>query len=102
MTTVTNEMICGDIDSTLENINLTGDMKVSKEGVLTSISGGSIYDTSNVSDPKRFIGSYNIAPDPSAADKRSIYVNVSDISMLSLAAEAINAMIVDLEAKYAA
>lgn len=100
MTTVLNEMICGTIDSTLNNINLNGDMKVSKEGILSSVSGGSIYDTTNPSDPKKYVGSYNIMVDVMDSDKRSISINVSDINLLVKASAAINGMIVDIETKY--
>lgn len=93
-------MICGTIDSTLNNINLNGDMKVSKEGILSSVSGGSIYDTTNPADPKKYVGSYNIMVDAMDSDKRSISINVSDINLLVKASAAINGMIVDIETKY--
>lgn len=100
MTTIMNEMICGTIDSNLNGINLTGDLKVSKDGVIASVSGGSIYDTTNAADPKKYIGSYNITPDPMDSSKRSISINVSDITLMVKSATTINAMLVDIENKY--
>lgn len=102
MTTIMNEMICGTIDSTYEGINLSGDMRVSKDGDLQSVNGGSIYDTTSSSDPKKYIGSYNIMIDSMDSTKRSISINVSDVSLMVKAANAINAMISDIENEYKA
>lgn len=100
MTTILNEMICGTIDSTTGNINLSGELKVTKEGKLMSISGGSIYDVTDGTDSKKYLGSYNITPDSMEPDKKSIYVNVSDFMKLAEASAAISAMITDVEDKY--
>lgn len=100
MTNVMNEMICGTVDSTLDGINLNGDLKITKEGVISSINGGSIYDTTDSANPKRYIGSYNISPDSMDLTKRSISINVSDINLMIKSATTINAMLVDLETKY--
>lgn len=100
MTNIMNEMICGTVDSTLNNINLTGDMKVTKEGVLTSISGGSIYDTTKSSEAKEYIGSYNIMTDTMDSSKRSISINMSNTNLMVKAVTAINSMISDIETKY--
>ena len=63
MTEVKNEMLCGTIDSTLKNINLVGEMKVSKEGILMSIQSGMVYDVTSTIANKKNIGSYNVSND---------------------------------------
>ena len=100
MTTVTNEMICGTVDSSLNGINLTGELKVTKEGKVQSINSGIIYDTTNSADPKKYIGSYSINADTSDYTKRSISINISDTALMVKSVTAINTMITDLETKY--
>lgn len=102
MTEIKNEMICGTIDSTLDKINLTGDMKVSKEGVLMGIQSGMVYDvTKNVAE-KKYIGSYSVTTDPMnpSADTRSISMNISDITKMAAVSSAILACLQDIETKY--
>lgn len=102
MTEIKNEQICGTIDSTLDNINLTGEMKVSKEGILTSIQSGMVYDTINKSSEKKYLGSYSVTTDPMnpTADKRSISMNISDITKMAEVSAAIIACLKDIETKY--
>lgn len=102
MTTILNESIAGTIDSTLEKINITGDMKVSTEGVLLSIQSGMVYDTTSSVIDKKYIGSYNVSNDmmDPSSDKRSISINISDITKMSAVTEAILACLKDIEDKY--
>lgn len=100
MTTILNEMICGTIDSTTGNINLSGDLKVTKDGNISSINSGSIYDVTDGTESKKYIGSYNITPDAMEPSKKSIYINVSDFTKLAEASTAITTMITDIENKY--
>lgn len=102
MTEVKNEMICGTIESTLNKVNLTGEMKVSKEGVLMSIQSGMVYDVTDNSADKKYIGSFSVMSDPVSPESgiRSISMNISDISKMSAVSSAITACLTDIESKY--
>lgn len=102
MTEVKNEMICGTIDSTLNKVNLTGEMKVSKEGILMSIQSGMVYDITDSSANKKYIGSFSVTNDPMnpSSDARSISMNVSDITKMAAVSSAIVACLTDIETKY--
>ena len=102
MTEVKNEMLCGTIDSTLKNINLVGEMKVSKEGILMSIQSGMVYDVTSTIANKKYIGSFNVSNDAMnpSSDTRSISINISDISRMSDVSAAIVGCLTDIEAKY--
>lgn len=100
MTTILNEMTCGTINYNEDNIYLSGSMCVAKDGTIYSINGGLIYDTTNETDPKKYIGSYTVKPDINDQSKRSIAVNISEIEFLLKAVTAISNMITDVESKY--
>lgn len=102
MTTIVNEQICGTIDSTTDNINLSGEMRVSKDGILMSIQSGMIYDTTDSIQDKKYVGSFNVSNDTMnpASDKRSIGINITDITLMPAASTAIIACLNDIEAKY--
>lgn len=102
MTEIKNEMICGTIDSSLEKVSLTGEMKVSKEGILMSIQSGMVYDVTNNAIEKKYLGSYSVTTDPMnpSAETRSISMNISDITKMGAVSNAIIACLKDIENKY--
>lgn len=99
MTNIVNEMTCGNIELTYENINLTGDIKVSKAGELHSIAGGTVYEITSADAQKQYLGSFNISKDQMTA-KRNISININDIAKVSIVASAIEQIITDIENKY--
>lgn len=100
MTNILNEMICGTINFNDDNIQLTGDMKITRDGLLQSVNSGLIYDTTSTTEQKKYIGSYTIKPDSTEQTKRSISINVSELELMFKVASAINNMITDIESKY--
>lgn len=102
MTTITNEQICGSIKSTTGDIALSGEIKVSKAGMLMSIANGQVYDNSDPGNLNKYIGSYAVNNDymnPSV-DNRSVSINITDVSKLAVVSTAVTAAITEIEAKY--
>lgn len=101
MTNILNEMICGSVNFSEDNIQLTGDMKITKDGVLQSINSGLIYDVTDAEAQKKYIGAYTIKPDINEQTKRSISININELELMAKVATAIDNMIKDIESKYA-
>lgn len=105
MTEILNEMICGTINSVQGSMSITGELKVSKEGVISKIDGGSIYIMiDGTEETKQYIGSFNVqsSSDINNPNGRSISMNIQNLEHLSEASEAINTMLKEIEDLYKA
>lgn len=96
---IINEMTCGTVETIVENITITGEIKVNKSGELHSISGGTIYEVVDAVAQKQYLGSFNVTRD-NMTNKRNVSINVNDVTQVSTIATAIQHMITDIEVKY--